>query len=313
VRFCNTVYSYAQLSEHDWGIVRFGGSGLGILLFPWARCVVASAKYRMTPIAPTWPSFKIGPLLRRERDLRTYRLLFHPRPEEMTGARKLLLLARLPHVEEEWVRSIERETDKRGGARQNVVVVFRGRKNYFMDILAEHALVRTELIEMTLDVHRKSLKEPFNPAIYVHVRLGDYRQTGRMTPIDWYRCTITAIRRAIGVIAPVNVVSDGYDRELAPLLALENVRRVSYGSSIADLLAMSTAAVLVASGQSTFGQWASYLGRMPVVWPTGYLTQKLYYDMECGLEIEHSPGMPLPGRFLEACMKRLLDTRSHTQ
>jgi hypothetical protein len=50
---------------------------------------------------------------------------------------------------------------------------------------------------------------------------------------------------------------------------------MSFGSAIADLWALSNANVLVASG-STFSMWASYLGRMPVIWHPGQLSCPLY-------------------------------------
>ena len=53
---------------------------------------------------------------------------------------------------------------------------------------------------------------------------------------------------------------------------------------MADLLALSRSELLIASG-STFSMWASYLGRMPVIWYPGRLKQKLYFDNEA-LEVE---------------------------
>ena len=82
--------------------------------------------------------------------------------------------------------------------------------------------------------------------------------------------------------------SDASDEELRPLLGRPNVQRAFFGSSVADLLAMSTASVLIASG-STFSMWAAYLGRMPVIWPKDQRRQRLHgdaweYEVELGYE-----------------------------
>jgi hypothetical protein len=104
--------------------------------------------------------------------------------------------------------------------------------------------------------------------------------------MTWFVHALDQCRSHLGACAPALVFSDASDEELRPLLGRPNVRRVFFGSSIADLLAMSTAAVLIASG-STFSMWASYLGRMPVIWPEGQRRQRLYghlseYEPELG-------------------------------
>jgi hypothetical protein len=142
------------------------------------------------------------------------------------------------------------------------------------------------LLRITRAQHKTALTFPFAGSISAHVRLGDFRQAqsaadlvsgegGVRLPLTWYVRVIERVRKHLGRLAPVFVFSDDYDAELRPLLQMPNTRRLSFGSSISDLIALSRANVLVASN-STFSMWASYLGRPPVIWHKGLLRQGLY-------------------------------------
>jgi hypothetical protein len=61
--------------------------------------------------------------------------------------------------------------------------------------------------------------------------------------------------------------------------------------------------LLIASG-STFSMWASYLGRMPVIWYKGQLRQRLYYESPAS-EIEIALAEIPSGSFLEAAERGL--------
>jgi hypothetical protein len=293
------MYSYARLSDRDLGFVRLIGNGLGNLLFPWARCVIATRRYGLRPIAPTWFQIQMGPILRNERDKRFYRDLFLTPRDAIRGGEKRALLRRERAVKEE---AFLRDPHTTGGG----VVVFEGLRGQFRDILREHALVREELLAIARPEHKRGLDFDFGNSVTVHVRMGDFfvtrdtaiLQSGQMgyrIPIGWYADRVNELRQRMGKVR-VHVFSDGTDAELAELLALENCGRLSFGSSLADLLAMSRAHVLVGSA-STFGQWAAYLGRMPAVWHRGQARQ-LYYEKpeaeaECGM------GGGIPSRFLD--------------
>ena len=98
-------------------------------------------------------------------------------------------------------------------------------------------------------------------------------------PLQWYVNIVKNVRKELGSDILVNVFSDGTDEDLAEILKLPNVRRCFYGSAIADMLALSESPLLIGSG-STFSMWASYLGRMPVIWYPGLHRMKLYLDDE---------------------------------
>jgi hypothetical protein len=271
-----SVYAYTKL----------GRAGLGNSLFPWARALIASQKYDLIPLWPTWFQPRLGPLLRRERDKRLYFQLFEKPSGYVGGLRKFALLGTAR-------RESEGELDRNPSAvlceaTRSLVIEFVGMKGYFQRIIKDHDAVRRELIRMTRHTRIRPLTFDFGRSMSVHLRMGEFtvpssEQALRngaenlRQPISWYATQIRRVRHACGAEIPAFVFSDGSEAEIAELLELPNTRRVDFGSSVGDLLALSRAQVLIASG-STFSMWASYLGRMPVIWYTGQMRQRIYYD-----------------------------------
>jgi hypothetical protein len=127
-------------------------------------------------------------------------------------------------------------------------------------------------------------------------------------PIDWYVATIEEVRKEIGMNVVTYVISDAENCELDQLLKLGNTRRLHFGSSIADLIALSRSKMLIASG-STFGMWASYLGRMPSLYYPGQLKQRLYIERPEWEDEWHGSGR-LPTKVIEGFKEILaLETR----
>ena len=292
------TYCYASLGPWDLGAFRLLGVGLGNLLFPWARCIVVARRHGLTPIAPTWLQIKPGAILRNEPDKRLYWDLFDRPRDYVSGLAKIRLLARLPRVEEaeylvQQAAPISRAVDS--------IVMFRGMNGFFSPIIEEHELVWRELLHMTRVKHKAGLGFDFvGDSITVHVRLGDFKLGRQTTELDWFVETIRELRSHLGEGTRVHIFSDGTDEELRPILDLGGAGRLSFGSSVADILALSRSRVLLASARSTFSMWASYLGRMPIVWPGSALDSRLYYDQP-ELEISREPGAALPSAFLQAC------------
>ena len=296
-------YAYAKLSPYDLGLVRILGAGLGNLLFPWARSIVSARRRGLQPIWPTWCQLRLGPLLRREPDKKTYTGLFRPTAEYVRSLGKLRRLLALPRLTEAAL-----DDEKEGHGARPAVVVFEGMADYFASVRGDHALVRESLLRISRPEHTAGLATDFRRSMCLHVRLGDFAAGGGMvppdggplnlrTPLSWYRGRVSEIRLAVGAEWPVHVFSDGTDAELGELLALPGVRRARFGSSLADLWALTHSNVLVASG-STFSMWASYLGRMPVIWPPGQLRQRLY-DERGTIEVECERGGTIPREALD--------------
>lgn len=269
-------YCYPDLGGKDLLFARLAGPGLGNMLFPWARAVVASDRQGYKLIEPTWPQVKIGPMLRRERDSRSYAGLFNHAEGALNGIGRLKALLTHRKIHEGNLTS----------AQNGDVVVFSGMKGFFEPILADHQLVATRLQAIARKEHCDGMAWDFSSSISVHVRLGDFAvaatdqtitsgKSNTRLPLEWYRYVVEGIREVRGKEVRIFLFSDGSDEELRPLLDLDNCQRVSFGSALGDLLAMSQSECLVASG-STFSMWASYLGRMPVFWCTGQRRNRLY-------------------------------------
>jgi hypothetical protein len=289
---------------------RVFGPGLGNLLFPWARFVVLTRKYGMKPIWPTWPQVKIGTIYRREMDKRLYNILFKCPKNYIKGWKKLFLLLFQSHVAES---AFEKCVSSSDGGWKGKVIIFSGMNDYFSKIKEDYKTVKKELLKITLTKHKIGLNYDFKNSISVHVRLGDFRKSllrereqasiNVRLPLQWYVQIIDQLRSSLGRPIPVYIFSDGRNSELREILDLENTKRLSFGSAIADLLGMSQSSILVASG-STFSMWATYLGRMPVIWYRGQLRQRLYME-EHEAEVECALNENLPPYFLSLTRKRI--------
>jgi hypothetical protein len=295
----SNCFAYPALGlGNDFGLVRFGGSGLANLLFTWAHCLVRAEEYGLLRIQPTWFQICRAPWLRNFPDKRTYHDLFSPAPGEITGLRRLHLLATHPRVP---------ETKLGSPVPDGSIVVFSRVVGLSRPVLNRADLVREELFRITRPAHTGALRENFRPGVAIHVRLGDFGTSNPSannlvnTRIDihWYIGILQELRANLGPLQAA-VFSDGTDEELAPLLSLPDVRRVTFGSGIADIIALSRARILVASG-STFSLWASFLGQNPTVWFPGMH----YQSVQTEPAREASTLRELPLGFLLECRKSL--------
>ncbi|MGQ9819241.1 MAG: hypothetical protein ACUVQ1_04865 [Candidatus Kapaibacteriales bacterium] len=294
------IYVYPKLSEYDFYFIRFFGPGLGNLLFPWAKAIVLAKKFGLVPIFPTFRQVKVGTILRREPDLRWYFSLFKPTNFYVKSLKKYFLLARYKKISQtEFLKLYPNIEDNR-------IVVVEGMEDYFLQFLEEYDFIRRELVAITRLKFRKGLSFDFQNSITLHIRLGDFQapteeklRRGEFVrmPLDWYASFIQAVRAETGSPIPCFVFTNGSIEEIASILKLGNVEILSFGSSIADLLAMSKSKLLVSSA-STFAMWASFLGRMPTIYYPGQIKQRLYYDNP-EFEIEWKKGIPLPTQLLE--------------
>ncbi len=281
------MYIFAKLGKYEFIFARFFGAGLCNILFPWARSVVAAKKFGFSLIQPTWLNIRVGSIIRKENDLRFYGDLFYNPNKNICGIKKLLVLFFSTKTNERYIGS--------GLRNKNTVVVFTGIDGFFQPILTDYIFVRDQLIKMTYPKHLLGLSYDFTNSISLHVRLGDFKVGKQVTSINWFVNVVNLLRERSKTYLNVYIFTDGNNDEIAPLLELDNAKRMSFGSSIADLLALSKSHILIGSKGSTFSMWASYLGRMPVIWPEGGLVQKLYVNME-ELEVE-SNGFSLPSSF----------------
>lgn len=271
-----------------------GRAGLGNMLMPWARCRVWSWQVGAEMLAPTWFTFRVGPYVRREPDKRRYHTSFHSNGY-VAGPRKWLALAFRPRVNGDVFRPVE--------SGRSVLVVFRGLDGTFPFIRGHHIQLRQELLRITRWEHRPPEVDD-GPFVAVHVRMGDFQipnSTEELVrgdfnlrqPLSWYAAVIKEIRRVSGSGPLFRVFSDGNRQDLDEVLALPGVELVERKNAIADLLRMSRASLLLASG-SSFSMWASFLGQVPTIWFPGQLRLPLLEGpARDTLEVEWGGG-PLP-------------------
>ena len=262
-------YVYPRFSAHSVFGMRIGGAGLGNLLFMYARAFHFARVHDCRMIWPLWKSIKLGPWLRHEKDKRFYGDLFRNNSGYIDGSERRRLLRRSRLVREEAFDS----------AADGQVVVF---DRYIMDFsyfADSRDALRDDLIRNLQEKNRRALCFDFGDAIGVHIRLGDFTPADLRSlasgannmsiPVSWYADVIRRVRALTGEGRPAYVFSDGSDEALREVLALPNVERITFGTSIADILALSRTKLLIASG-STFSSWARFLGGMTAI---GYKNQ----------------------------------------
>src|SRR5687768_13104190 len=119
-------------------------AGIGNRLFPWARCCVFSHVTGIPMISPSWSQLKLGPLVRRETDLRTYHNIFQSRPNEITGVRSTLIRFIAKTAQEPNALTINPPKTSR-----NLVYVFTGADGLFEKLIGWESFLGNQLEGMT--------------------------------------------------------------------------------------------------------------------------------------------------------------------
>jgi hypothetical protein len=275
----------------DLRVIRLSGAGLGNAFYNYFHAVRAAEEIGATVIAPPWASLKPGTIIRRERSNRFYGGLLKPHFSELAGLSKLVNLARGQAT------AVESIVDPNEKAR-----IVPGRLNltktarFEFGLLHEH---RSGVRQRLLSISRKPITPNWGRGgfIALHVRLGDFAVATRAElelgtrpnlriPLAWYAAVLRRLRITHPNL-PAVAFSDGSDAELAPLLK-EGVRLANNPSDLDDLLSLASATILVGAN-STFSQWAAFLGDMPTVWfksarhgekPTGQHVSIAYLDFD---------------------------------
>ncbi|MEM0984246.1 MAG: hypothetical protein AAGI17_09885 [Planctomycetota bacterium] len=272
----DNLFAYADLP-------RFG---LGNVMIPWARSEVFAAQTGARLLAPRWVQPKIGPILRRERDLRLY-WGFFSNAGTIRGPRRWLLLRsakRYPHTEAE--AAVEAAKADPG---TDHLVVFRFPEwgdEFFGGDGPEHREIISTALEQRLSSNMKRTRDAARATlpdryIAMHVRRGDKKVMPEGEDKDvnkesiwvmrdaWYASTLASVRDAIGADAPAVIFSDGTDDELADLLAMPGTVRAPASPSIVDILLLAQGEILIGTATSSFSLWASLLAEIPALWYPG--------------------------------------------
>jgi hypothetical protein len=244
---------------------------------------------------------RIGALLRQEALTRFYLREF-TNTGHVRGLRKYGVLLCGNRILED---QIESESPPRQTWLRPIVLIFQGLRQYFDDIRNDRELIDRELRRIVNPrVLRKLPDFARERFVAIHVRRGDITKSGlstetllsqaRYTPDNWFLSAIDAIRtNRHWRKFPMLVFSDGTSEEITDFLQA-GCHKLTTGSAIGDLLLMSKAQLLVASGHSTFSMWASYLGAMPTIYCPGKMQQRIF-PIGCeAFEGEWSPREQLP-------------------
>jgi hypothetical protein len=291
----SSTFVYPALgSLYDLWFVRMSGSGLGNAFYNYFQAVALADRNNASVIVPPWFSLKIGPILRRESGKRFYLGMFKAHRGEIRGLHKLwIFLSRYRGrnmVEVDGSRPVEL-------AKGSLNIVTVNNKFTFEGLYPHRHAIRERILSI--------INDPVPPGhcwgqgnfIAVHVRMGDFAQvsdtklvTGGHSnvriPLSWYDHLVKKLR-ALHPQMPVLIFSDGKEQELAPLLE-SGATLYRSGSDMTDLLAMSSASILVGSN-STYSRWAAFLGDMPSIWikreaqeekPSGRDTPILYVPVD---------------------------------
>lgn len=262
---------------------KLGRTGLGNMLFPWARAELFRDLHGVAMLAPMWTKPRLGTFLRRERDSRLYLKQFRD-GHYVSGLRRELVLRRgriavfdsvLPNLEEA-VGACEALS----GHGPKVVAMTRWADWFTPELRARRSFIIDRLLSIVRPEIRAFVDRCAPPVIGLHVRRGDkvalqpqYTADGNppldshfVPPVSWFARAVQSIRRAVGEPLAATVFSDGHDEELTELLELPGVQRAPRSPAIADILMLSRSGVLVTSATSSFSGWAAFLGGMPTLW-----------------------------------------------
>lgn len=143
-------------------------------------------------------------------------------------------------------------------------IIYRSDKSHCFSDLAEHRDSIKQKLEHLYknSLHCKSFDEPF---IAVNYRSGnDFRPhadkgSQSKTDLNWFVYAVSCVRQQYGNL-PVHIISDGAPHHLAHIAGgIEGCQIQKFGTAVEDLQLLSKARVLLASGNSSFSAWASFL------------------------------------------------------
>lgn len=242
---------YPKLSNNDFHLFRSPGAGLGNLLFPWARAEILAKKYNGYLIAPTWRNLKLGPILRREKDFRTYGDIFKHRSIKkfMQDAYVKNKLRNHHITEEDFLASLEYG-----------LVEVEGMGNYFYDIQEEKEYLKNRLTEISIDPPRENIG-----GIAMHIRMGDFQEIkeekysrNSRVALEWFVNEAFRLREILGNQDITIFTDDISGRVKKEFEVIENVKFAPVATAIQDILKLSSANHIVCSN-STFSLWAVFL------------------------------------------------------
>lgn len=201
-------------------------------------------------IAPTWRNLKLGPILRQEKDIRSYGDLFCHRSTNKFFAD---LIEKLRH------RDRVNEDSYLKDPRPSFVVV-EGQRNHFADLNGASSFLLQSLKNITRNPPKVNAG-----GIAIHIRMGDFKtvdtdiyERNSRVSLSWFVEEAQRIRSILGNL-PITIYTDDTGHDVAQ--AFKNTQKyeiASADSAINDILKMSSSNHIICSN-STFSLWAVFL------------------------------------------------------
>ena len=283
---------FVHLGGIDCFFFRLFGPGLGNSLIPWARAIIYSNKFSIKFLEPTWINIKFGTFYRVEKDKRYYNNLFTKTINSISGFKKIYYLIFYKKTYENNTKLLIKKSKEK-----NILIV-KGFKNYFEDLKGYNSLIKKSLLNLVKKDDLKKISDFEINSISMHIRRSDFKiYRENITRDEWFIKIIKFLNKNFN--KKIYIFSDAHDLELKNILKYPNVKRLDYGSSVLDLLAMSKSKLFVGSKSSTFSHWVSYLGLMPTIWPLDCKINKKK-KLFANYEIE-TDGNNIPKSFVNLC------------
>lgn len=135
-----------------------GRAGLGNLLLPWARAEIFRHRYGLAMLAPQWTTWKIGPLLRREKDLRYYTDLFSNRGY-IRFLKRWQLTCQAQRIDEAQAKAMIQADSATCSGKGTKLFVFQGLADFYESLASDRGLLSRRLIEMLRPAMRQALEQ----------------------------------------------------------------------------------------------------------------------------------------------------------
>ena len=290
------MYVFPLLGGYEFIFFRLFGPGIGNSLLVWARALIYSHRYNLKMLQPAWKNFAIGPIIRKQKDLRIYNDIFKENSNYLNNLSLLLFKRKI--FEENLVSHKFKSED---------LLIVKGLRNFFNDLYDANDLIYKNLLGMTKDKHLQGLNFNYDNSITLHVRRSDFlgsTPATESTDDQWFVRVVNLFRKKLSNNLKVYIFTDANNNQIPGLMSLPHVYRLDYKISIADLLSMTKSKIFIGSKHSSFSHWVSYLGRMPTVWPKNCYINKMHGKL-LRQNVVETDGFVLDDNFTTECQKSL--------
>jgi len=239
-------------------------------------------------IWPTWFSIRPGTWIRNESDKRIYGDLFKNNSKYVGGLKKYWILL----TRRKFYHNMDCSIDNKNGIN---IYNYYDMKMEFGDLIKYHKTIYGDLYNNLKKKNKIFEFYDYSNTVNVHIRLGDFNRPSDESlekglnnisiSIAWYIYIIKQLSQISKGKLNFNIFSDGSENELREVIALDKVKRVSFGNSITDIFALSSSKLIIASG-SSFSLWARFLGQADCITYPRQLKAQVLANTYRNFEIE---------------------------